>query len=39
MKYKPKTREELKSLVDNLSINLSNIDTSAITDMSDLFFV
>lgn len=38
MKYKPKTREELKSLVDNLSINLSDIDTSAITDMSDLFF-
>ena len=37
-KYKPKTREELKSLVDDLSINLSDIDTSAITDMSWLFY-
>ena len=36
-KYKPKTREELKSLVDDLSINLGDIDTSAITDMCVLF--
>ena len=36
-KYKPKTREELKSLIDDFSINLYDIDTSAITDMSLLF--
>ncbi|MBR6612332.1 MAG: DUF285 domain-containing protein [Campylobacter sp.] len=37
-KYKPKTREKLKSLVDDFSINLYDIDTSAITDMSWLFY-
>ena len=38
MKHKPETKEELKELVDDLSINLGNIDTSKITDMSKLFF-
>ena len=37
MKYAPNTREELKDLVNNLSINLGDIDTSKITDMSYLF--
>ena len=36
--YKPNTRDELKALVDDTSINLGNIDTSKITDMSSLFF-
>ncbi|WP_267525524.1 BspA family leucine-rich repeat surface protein [Campylobacter sp. MG1] len=36
--YKPKTKEELKALVDNESINLGEIDTSLITDMSRLFY-
>ena len=36
--YKPRTREELKNLVDNLEICLSQIDTSLITDMSKLFY-
>ena len=36
-KYSPKTKEELKALVDNESINLGDIDTSKITDMSELF--
>ena len=35
--YHPKTKEELKALVDNESINLGEIDTSKITDMSELF--
>lgn len=35
--YKPKTKDELKKLVDNLKINLGDIDTSEITDMSYLF--
>ncbi|WP_236847978.1 hypothetical protein [Campylobacter devanensis] len=35
--YKPETRDELKELVDDLSINLGDIDTSLITDMSLLF--
>lgn len=35
--YKPKTKEELEKLVDNLDINLGDIDTSDITDMSGLF--
>ena len=35
--YKPKTRDKLKELVDDLSINLGDIDTSLITDMSLLF--
>ena len=37
VKFQPKTKEELKELVDNLEINLGDIDTSLITDMSDLF--
>ena len=37
-KYKPTTKEELKRLVfTNNGIKLSCIDTSLITDMSDLF--
>ncbi|WP_081003242.1 BspA family leucine-rich repeat surface protein [Helicobacter pullorum] len=35
--YIPKTKEELKDLVNDLSINLGDIDTSKITDMSSLF--
>ncbi|MGX3010033.1 BspA family leucine-rich repeat surface protein [Helicobacter sp. 23-1044] len=35
-KYKPKTKSELKNLIDK-NIKLSMIDTSLITDMSDLF--
>ena len=37
MKYKPTSKEELQKLVDDLSINLGDIDTSKITDMSYLF--
>ena len=37
VKFQPKTKEELKELVDNLEINLDDIDTSLITDMSYLF--
>ena len=36
-KYTPETREELRALCDDLSVNLGDIDTSKITDMSDLF--
>ena len=36
-KYSPKTKEELKELVDNESISLGDINTSKITDMSGLF--
>ena len=36
-KYTPKTTEELKALVQDESIYLGDIDTSAITDMSNLF--
>ena len=36
-KYSPKTKEELKALVKDESINLGDIDTSKITDMSELF--
>ena len=35
--YNPETKEELKALVDNESISLGDIDTSKITDMSELF--
>ena len=35
--FTPQTREELLKLVKNLSINLGDIDTSKITDMSGLF--
>ena len=38
IKYHPATKEELKALVDNESINLGEIDTSKITDMSKLFY-
>lgn len=37
-KYTPKTRQELKTLVNNLDIYLGDIDTQYITDMSNLFF-
>lgn len=37
-KYTPKTKEELKALVNNHDIYLGDIDTQYITDMSDLFF-
>lgn len=36
-KYTPKTKQELQTLVDDESIYLGDIDTSLITDMSDLF--
>lgn len=38
-KYKPETKKELRKLCDNLSVNLGDIDTSLITDMSYLFEV
>ena len=43
--YHPKTKEELKELVERLikergkDANLNDIDTSAITDMSELFYI
>ena len=37
--YHPKTREELKVLVDNESICLGEIDISSVTDMSELFAI
>ncbi|HHP0319300.1 TPA: BspA family leucine-rich repeat surface protein [Campylobacter jejuni] len=36
-KYFPETKEELQALVDNEVIHLGDIDTSKITDMSELF--
>ncbi|RDU55496.1 BspA family leucine-rich repeat surface protein [Helicobacter sp. MIT 00-7814] len=36
-KYKPTSKEELQNLVNDESIYLGDIDTSAITDMSELF--
>ena len=36
-KYSPKTNEELRELVSDESVNLGDIDTSAITDMSWIF--
>ncbi len=36
-KYHPVTKEELKKLVSNGNTLLRNIDTSKITDMSELF--
>lgn len=36
-KYHPQNKEELKALIENLEINLGEIDTSKITDMSYLF--
>ncbi|WP_285818420.1 BspA family leucine-rich repeat surface protein [Helicobacter bilis] len=35
--YHPKTKEELLNLIDDKSVYLGDIDTSAITDMSGLF--
>ena len=35
--YHPKTKEELLDLIDDKSVYLGDIDTSAITDMSELF--
>ncbi|WP_096025766.1 DarT ssDNA thymidine ADP-ribosyltransferase family protein [Campylobacter lanienae] len=37
-RYYPKTKDELRSLVRVESLNLGDIDTSAITDMSGLFY-
>ncbi|EAJ2975749.1 TPA: BspA family leucine-rich repeat surface protein [Campylobacter jejuni] len=36
-KYTPNTKEELQALVKDESIHLGDIDTSKITDMSELF--
>ncbi|QDQ36554.1 BspA family leucine-rich repeat surface protein (plasmid) [Campylobacter jejuni] len=36
-KYFPETKEELQALVKDESIYLGDIDTSKITDMSELF--
>ncbi|MCZ9851732.1 hypothetical protein OFP77_10485 [Brachyspira hyodysenteriae] len=36
-KYKPSTKEELKKLVFTDGIKLDCVDTSLITDMSELF--
>lgn len=36
-KYKPKSKKMLKKLIDDESVYLGDIDTSAITDMSELF--
>ena len=35
--YHPKTKEELKELCDDLSVNLRDIDTSKVTDMEGIF--
>lgn len=37
MKYSPETKEELQKLCNDVSINLADIDTSKIKDMSSLF--
>ncbi|MEI0531812.1 BspA family leucine-rich repeat surface protein [Brachyspira pilosicoli] len=37
-KYKPKTKEELEKLVYTDGIKLYDVDTSLITDMSELFY-
>ena len=36
-KYNPKSKDELVELISDESVNLGDIDTSAITDMSYLF--
>lgn len=36
-KYQPKNRDELQALCDDLNVNLGDIDTSKIIDMSGLF--
>ena len=38
MKFHPKNKAELEKLIENQEINLGDIDTSAITDMSKLFY-
>ena len=35
--FLPKTKSELKALVDDSKVNLGEINTSLITDMSELF--
>lgn len=35
--YHPRNKEELKKLTDDLSVSLGSVDTSLITDMSELF--
>ena len=35
--FLPKTKSELKALVNDSKVNLGEIDTSLITDMSELF--
>ena len=35
--FLPKTKSELKALVENPKVNLGEIDTRLITDMSELF--
>ena len=37
MKYKPTSKEKLQDLVDDLSVNLGDIDTSKITGMGCIF--
>ena len=37
-KFQPTTKKELQALVDDPEVNLGDIDTSKITDMSHLFF-
>lgn len=37
MKYTPTDKKALRELCDDLTVNLGDIDTSKITDMSDLF--
>ena len=39
MKYIPETKVELEKLVNDLSVNLGDIDTSKITDMAGLFYL
>ena len=36
-KYKPNSLQELKELVSDKSVHLGDIDTSLITDMTELF--
>lgn len=38
-RYKPQSKEELITLIEDESIYLGDIDTSLITDMSDLFYL
>ena len=37
MKYQPKNKQELQALCKDESVYLGDIDTSLITDMSELF--